>query len=142
MRVAIVAFVFIGSHGQLSKKLPWLGYDWIKQSQIDWFQETSQALRKQREKDESHSRFHLGLPFQHILFPEYRESDLLIRGGHRWEPSEGPKFYSGFCGALIDGNVIAVGSVHDHVNDFCAIKPQQKQLGAQQDGTKPHRLGP
>ncbi len=37
---------FLDSHGPLSSSVPYLGYDWIRQSQIDWFTNTSQALRK------------------------------------------------------------------------------------------------
>src|ERR1700760_2713422 len=62
---------FLDSHGQLLSKEPQPGYEWINQSQIDWFTATSQALRKEREKDENPNRFHLSLAFQHIPLPEY-----------------------------------------------------------------------
>jgi hypothetical protein len=124
--VPLSTLIFLDSHGQLSRTAPYLGYDWIKQSQIDWFTNTSQALRKQREDDENHSRFHTSLAFQHIPFPEYGDSNLVIRGGHRGEPTEGPKLNSDFYDALVKQAIMAVGCGHDHVNDFCALRPQQK----------------
>lgn len=134
-KLPLLTFFLIDSHGQLSRKLPWLGYEWIKQSQIDWFRDTSQALRKQREERGRHVPFHLSLSFQHIPFPEYGDSDLIIRAGHRGEPTEGPKFNSSFYEALVKEDIMAVGSGHDHVNDFCGLKPQQ-------DGTQTKQFGP
>ncbi|TRX95863.1 hypothetical protein FHL15_003417 [Xylaria flabelliformis] len=133
---------FLDSHGQISRTLPFLGYEWIKQSQIDWFIETSQTLRKQRENYEGHSRHHLSLTFQHIPVPEYGDRDLTIRGGHRGEPTEGPKYNSSFYSALTKEGIMAMGCGHDHVNDFCALKPPQSQSGTQHDDTQPPQLGP
>jgi hypothetical protein len=121
---------FLDSHGQLSQKVPYLGYEWINQTQIDWFAATSQELRKACSKDEHH--FHLSLAFQHIPIPEYGDKDLIIKGGQRGEPTEGPKFNSHFYDALVAGGTLALGCGHDHVNDFCARRPEE-------DGT---RLGP
>lgn len=142
LEIPLSTLFFLDSHGQLSRTVPFLGYDWIKQSQIDWFTNTSQALRKQREKDDNHNRFHLSLAFQHIPFPEFGDNDLIMRGGHRGEPTEGPKFNSHFYDALVKEGIVAVGCGHDHVNDFCALRPQQKQGGSQKDGTSPPPLGP
>jgi hypothetical protein len=131
-RLPLSTFYFLDSYGQLSNKIPYLGYDWVKQSQIDWFTLTSQALRKAREKDDKHSGLHLSLAFLHIPCPEYGDCDLIIRGGHRREPTEGPKFNSHLYDALAEEGVAAVGCGHDHVNDFCGLRPQQNnppQLG-------------
>ena len=140
-KLPLSTLFLLDSHGQLLRKFPWLGYDWIKQSQIDWFRNTSQALREQRRKSGSHDHFHLSLSFQHIPLPEYGDSDLLMRAGYRGEPTEGAKFNLGFYETLAKEGIMAVGLGHDHVNDFCAIKPQQKQRG-QQDANKAHQLGP
>ena len=141
-KLPLSTLFLLDSHGQLSQKLPWLGYEWIKQSQINWFRNTSQALRKQRGECGSHDCFHLSLSFQHIPLPEYGDSNLLTGAGHRGEPTEGPNLNSSFYEALAKEGIMAIGVGHDHVNDFCALKLQQKQERAQQDATHAHRLGP
>ncbi|KAJ2985144.1 hypothetical protein NUW58_g5691 [Xylaria curta] len=129
---------FLDSHGQL----PHLGYDWIKQSQIDWFTDTSQELRRQRESDKNDSLPHLALTFQHIPVPEYGDEDLIMRGGDRGEPTEGPKHNSHFYKALVKEGIMAMGCGHDHVNDFCALKPRRSRNSSQNNSTQLAHPGP
>ncbi|KAK5202803.1 hypothetical protein LTR96_011202 [Exophiala xenobiotica] len=123
---------FLDSHGQIPSKIHNPDYDHIKQSQIDWFTNTSQAQRRAREKDDNDDRFHLSLVFLHIPLPEFRDRHLIIRNGRRREPTEAPSFNSHFYDALVKGGMSALGCGHDHVNDFCALLPQRTQ----QDGDK------
>ena len=133
---------FLDSHGQIPSKIHNPDYDPIKQSQIDWFTITSQALRKARDKDDNNNgRFHLSLAFLHIPIPEYGDCTLIIRGGHRREPTEGPSFNSHFYDALANEGISALGCGHDHVNDFCALLPQ-KQKESQQNSHETPQLGP
>ncbi|KAH7308765.1 Metallo-dependent phosphatase-like protein [Rhexocercosporidium sp. MPI-PUGE-AT-0058] len=122
----------LDSHGQIPSKIHNPDYDPIKQSQIDWFENISHAQRRVREKDITNNRIHLSLAFQHIPPPEFRDRHLSIRNGHRREPTECPSFNSHFYDALVKGGISALGCGHDHVNDFCALLPQQTQ----QDGDK------
>lgn len=125
---APVSTIFLlDSHGQIPSKTQFRDYDFIKQSQIDWFLATSQELRKAREDLHQHGR-HISLVFLHIPFPEYGDSDLVIRAGRRGEPTEGPSFNSHFYDALVNEGVAAVGCGHDHTNDFCAQKPQSQAI--------------
>lgn len=140
--VPLSTIYLLDSHGQIPSKVKDPDYDWIRQSQIDWFTCISQALRRAHEKNDSHKPFHLSLAFMHIPLPEYADSDLIIRGGHRREPTEGPSFNSHFYNALTREGIAAVGCGHDHVNDFCALRPQQRHIELQQDGSKPPQLGP
>jgi hypothetical protein len=121
---------FLDSHGQIPSKIHNPDYDPIKQSQIDWFTDTSQAQRSAREKDDNDN--HLSIAFLHIPLPEFGDPDLSIRSGHRREPSESPSFNSHFYDALVKGGMLALGCGHDHVNDFCALLPEQRQ----QDGNE------
>lgn len=123
---------FLDSHGQIPSKVQDPDYDPIKQSQIDWFTCTSQALRQdRREKDNNH----LSLAFMHIPIPEYADSDLILRGGKRREPTEGPSFNSHFYDAMAQEGMAVLSCGHDHVNDFCALRPPKE---SRQDGDKPH----
>jgi hypothetical protein len=129
---------FLDSHGQLPSKIRTPDYDPIKQSQIDWFTDTSQARRSARGKGDNDSRFHLSLAFLHIPLPEFGDRRLRIRNGHRREPSETPSVSSHFYDALVKGGISALGCGRDHVNDFCALLPQQRQ----QDSEKSPQPGP
>ncbi|KAK3313643.1 Metallo-dependent phosphatase-like protein [Apodospora peruviana] len=135
---------FLDSHGQIPSEIRNPDYDPIKQTQIDWFKEASQALRKAREKDDG---FHLSLAFLHIPLPEFRDPRLDIRNGHRGEPSETPSFNSHFYDALVEEGVSALGCGHDHVNDFCALlppppppPPPPQQTQQQDEGDKSHQV--
>ncbi|KAH6631728.1 Metallo-dependent phosphatase-like protein [Chaetomium tenue] len=137
-KLPLSALYFLDSHGQIPSEIRNPDYDPIKQSQIDWFPDTSQAQRNAREKGDEDSQSHLSLVFLHIPLPEFREGRLSIRNGHRGEPSETPTFNSHFYDALVKEGISALGCGHDHVNDFCALLPQETQ----QDGDKTPRLGP
>ncbi|KAF7533859.1 hypothetical protein G7054_g6744 [Neopestalotiopsis clavispora] len=117
----------LDSHGQIPSKIRNPDYDPIAQSQIDWFTDISQAERKAREEHYGNSDFYLSLVFLHIPFPEFGDGDLLISNGRRREPTEGPSVNTHFYDALVREGVSAVGCGHDHVNDFCALLPHQRQ---------------
>lgn len=70
--------------------------------------------------------------FQHIPLPEFGYRGLRIYKGHRREPTEGPRSNSGFYETLVKERISGVFCGHDHVNNFCALLPQQTP----QDGDK------
>lgn len=124
--VPLATLFFVDTHGQIPSEAKDPDYDCIKQTQIAWFIRTSQSLRKGREAESehglcSHDRSHLTLAFMHIPLPEYADDSLVITGGHRREPTEGPSFNSHFYHALAKEGVAAVGCGHDHVNDYCGL---------------------
>lgn len=118
---------FLDSHGQIPSKTREPDYDSIKQSQIDWFTNITQAQRVMRENDDNGNRVYLSLAFQHIPLPEFGDRHLKIRNGHRREPSESPSFNSQFYDAVAKAGVSAFSCGHDHVNDFCALLSRQPQ---------------
>lgn len=123
--VSLSTLYFLDSHGQIPSNIRNPDYDPIKQSQIDWFTKTAQRSIRERDGDSSH----LSLVFQHIPIPEFADSRLIISGGHREEPSEGPSSNSHFYDALVKQRISAFGCGHDHVNDFCAQLPQPTLSG-------------
>ncbi|KAK6429612.1 hypothetical protein LTR95_014240 [Oleoguttula sp. CCFEE 5521] len=126
------------------------GYDWIKPSQIAWFQSTAQGLQKAHAK---YSHIHLDMAFIHIPLPEFADKNNLIKGGKWIEGVTAPSFNSHFYNALAEEGVVAVGAGHDHVNDYCALRPPPPSQLVVRDtedttpapsihhGTRP-RLGP
>jgi len=128
---------FLDSHGQIPSIIR-PDYDPIKQSQIDWFSKTSQALRRTREEDDNNNPSHLAMVFQHIPLPEFGYRSLRIYKGHRREPTEGPRSNSGFYKILVKERISGLFCGHDHVNNFCALLPRQTQ----QDGDKAPQFGP
>lgn len=136
--VPLATLYFVDSHGQIPSKVRDPDYDYIKQTQIDWFVRTSQGPREARkgEGDEVRSRAQLSLVFMHIPLPEYADTSLSITGGSRGEPTEGPSYNSHFYKTLAKEGVAAVGCGHDHVNDFCGLLPRRGTGGGDmpQDG--------
>jgi hypothetical protein len=129
---------FMDSHGQIPSEIHNPDYDRIKQSQIDWFIRSCRERRDARRKDDTATHTHLSLVFQHIPLPEFTNPHLCIWNGHLREPPEGPSLNSGFYDVLSQEGVSAFGCGHDHVNDFCALLPQQTP----QYGDKPAPSGP
>ncbi|TKY61173.1 inactive purple acid phosphatase 29 [Spatholobus suberectus] len=103
-------------------KVPFIrGYGWIKPSQQLWFQRTSEKLRKaylngpvpQKEPAP-------GLAYFHIPLPEYASFDSSNFTGVKQESIGSASVNSGFFTTLVEaGDVKAVFTGHDHVNDFC-----------------------
>ena len=138
----LATLYLLDSHGQIPSKIKDPDYDWIKQSQIDWFTCTSQALRKAREGQDTHDNTHVSLAFMHIPLPEYADSKLEMAGGHRREPTEGPSFNSRFYDILASEGIAALGCGHDHVNDFCALLPPRVNKGSEHDSLRANQSGP
>jgi Calcineurin-like phosphoesterase len=92
------------------------GYDWLKQTQIDWFKSTSQSLKR---KHKEYTHIHMDLAFIHIPLPEYRNPDQVAWVGNWTEPPTAPGFNSNFKDALVEEGVLMVSCGHDHVNDYC-----------------------
>ena len=133
---------FLDSHSQIRNPTRNPDYAPIAQDQIDWFRATSRALRHERERapeqastsssTSDNKPSHLALAFFHIPLPEFGHSNLHIHAGERREPTEGPSVNTHFYDALKEEGVAAIGCGHDHVNDFCALLPQEGEM----------RLGP
>jgi hypothetical protein len=139
----------LDSHSLSPDEKKYEGYDWIKPSQTEWFRKTSQDLKKSH----THSRYshiHMDLAFIHIPLPEYAERGNKIAGGAWKEGVTAPGYNSHFYDALHEEGVVAVGCGHDHVNDYCALRPQQNAARDSDTsdeqhphhGDKKNRLGP
>ncbi|KAK8916559.1 putative inactive purple acid phosphatase 29 [Platanthera zijinensis] len=97
------------------------GYGWIKPSQQVWFQKTSSRLQKQYTAGDSRKTGPApGLAYFHIPLPEYSVFDATNITGVKQEGISSASINSGFFATMVEaGDVKAVFTGHDHVNDFC-----------------------
>ncbi|KAI9818337.1 MAG: hypothetical protein M1826_001399 [Phylliscum demangeonii] len=109
----------LDTHGYSPDEKLYRGYDWIKKSQIDWFQAEAQRL-KHAASHKEYTHLHMDLSFIHIPLPEYRKPDNARLGAWK-EPPTAPAFNSGFRNALVDQAVLVVSCGHDHVNEYCSL---------------------
>eukprot|EP00268_Persea_americana_P040531 TRINITY_DN4027_c0_g2_i2.p1 TRINITY_DN4027_c0_g2~~TRINITY_DN4027_c0_g2_i2.p1 ORF type:complete len:458 (-),score=61.60 TRINITY_DN4027_c0_g2_i2:253-1626(-) len=97
------------------------GYGWIKPSQQLWFQRTSAKLKKEHTSGpEGQKGPAPGLVYFHIPLPEFGSFDASNFTGVRQEGISSASVNSGFFTTMVEaGDVKAVFTGHDHVNDFC-----------------------
>lgn len=109
------AALFFLDSGNLSPVPSLKGFNWIRRSQIDWYERTSRSLPRLEDGTPVPS-----LAFFHIPFPEYNEVwDTRECFGHKYEDVCCPKVNSGLFAAMVEqGNVLGTFVGHDHVNDY------------------------
>lgn len=125
-----ITLYLLDTHSLTPDEKNYRGYDWLKDSQINWFKATAEGLKAAHKK---YSHIHLDLAFIHIPLPEYREKNLIIKGGAWKEGVTAPTFNSHFYDALAEAGVVAVGCGHDHVNDYCALRPAPENAARDAD---------
>ncbi|KAF9903396.1 purple acid phosphatase [Linnemannia zychae] len=119
--------------GAYSFNLAYPGYDWIKEDQVEWFRQTSQAITSRYPKDKVPN----ALAFFHIPLPEYglidddddedggEEGDYVRKAnskmvGDKVEGVSSPSYNSGMFDAILESkDVRATTAGHDHLNDYC-----------------------
>ncbi|KAJ5388387.1 hypothetical protein N7509_010928 [Penicillium cosmopolitanum] len=99
-----LTFYLLDTHSYSPDERQFRGYDWIKPSQIRWFKNTAQSLKK---KHREYSHIHMNVAFIHIPLPEYRSTDRYWRGQWKEAPTA-PGFNSGFKNALEEEGVLFV----------------------------------
>ncbi|KAJ5905385.1 uncharacterized protein N7473_002301 [Penicillium subrubescens] len=113
-----LTFYLLDTHAYSPDERQFRGYDWIKPSQIRWFKNTAQSLKR---KHQEYSHSHMNMAFIHIPLPEYRNNGKFVKG--EWqEPPTAPGFNSGFKDALEEEGVLFVSCGHDHANDYCMLE--------------------
>ena len=131
-KLPILTLYPLDSHGQIPSKVQDPDYELMKQTQIDWLTSTSQELRKAREKNNHRNLYHSSLAFIHVPLPSTQKVIYSLRAASGESVTEGPSFNSHLYDALANEGIAALGCGHDHVDDFCGLRPQQ----GQQDGKK------
>ncbi|DBA04623.1 TPA: hypothetical protein N0F65_012206 [Lagenidium giganteum] len=96
-------------------------YDWIKESQIEFYRQLVTAHTREEDKVPA-------LMFFHIPLPEYALSSPTTQSGKRLEAVMSPDVNSGLFSALVEMNDVKATFVgHDHYNEYC-YKRQGIQL--------------
>jgi hypothetical protein len=106
----------LDTHSYSPDERKFRGYDWVKQSQIDWFKTTAHSIKR---KHKEYAYHHMNLAFIHIPLPEYRNPHGFPIVGNWSEPPTAPGFNSGLMDALVTEDILMVNCGHDHVNDYC-----------------------
>ncbi len=99
-----ITVYLLDTHSYSPNEKKYKGYDWVKKSQIDWFKNTAQSLKKQHKE---YTHVHMDVAFIHIPLPEYRNPELYFVGPWKEAPTA-PVFNSGFHDALVDQGVVMV----------------------------------
>lgn len=117
---SVLNFYFLDS-GDYSTVPSIPGYGWIKPSQQFWFQRTSMKLqRAYMSKPEAQKGPAPGLVYFHIPLPEFTSFDSSNFTGVKQEGISSASVNSGFFTTMVEvGDVKAVFTGHDHINDFC-----------------------
>lgn len=91
------------------------GYDWLKDTQLNWLGQEAASIKKDVELFKGK---HLSMAFFHIPLPEYRHLDQHVVGTQK-EAVTAPRYNSGARKVLGEIGVQAVSVGHDHANDYC-----------------------
>ena len=108
---------FLDTHAYSPDEKKYKGYDWIKPSQIQWFNKAADNLKEGHMK---YTHIHLDMAFIHIPLPEYSFPENRFLG--QWkEGVTAPKFNTHFKDALVAQGIKVVSCGHDHANDYCML---------------------
>lgn len=110
-----LTFYFLDSHAYSTNPKLYPGYDWIKEDQLKYLEDTYTSLKPAQDE---YSHIHMSMAFFHIPVPEYRTEGMKYMGEYR-EGCTAPRFNTGARQVLakIGVKVLTVG--HDHANNFC-----------------------
>lgn len=111
---ADAALYFMDSHSYSLDPKNDPGYDYFKQSQLDWIVGSSQELGRLSEAQR------LSMAFFHIPLPEYRKTDQPMVGLLK-EGVTAPNKNTGMRSALAHAGVQVATCGHDHANDYCLL---------------------
>lgn len=119
---------FFDTHTYAPEKMVYKGkkfrvYDWVKQSQINWFKAEHERLEKAHEK---YAYMHIDMAFLHIPLPEIRSQTNYFFGRFNEAPTA-PFTNSGLAAALVSHGVSIVSHGHDHTNEMCMLEDEGAQ---------------
>lgn len=99
------------------------GYDWLKDSQLDWLEELYDHLKPKIEK---YLHIHLLMAFFHIPIPEFRNFGENNVVGSAKEGVTASTYNTGVRTVFAKMGVSVASVGHDHCNDYC-LKDNHKE---------------
>ncbi|KAH3678140.1 hypothetical protein WICPIJ_008933, partial [Wickerhamomyces pijperi] len=114
----------LDSHKYTPDQKLYPGYDWVKESQLEYIKSQQPKLLEPKDPKQ-----HTSLAFLHIPLPEYRlvhSNPGTLRSGQYKEGITAPYYNSGALKLFHDLGVRLVSVGHDHCNDFC-IEYKEKE---------------
>lgn len=110
------AFYFLDSHAYSKQPKTNPGYDWFKESQINWVGMESESILAHKSKEEV-----LSMAFFHIPIPEFRNINNKPMMGQLREGVTAPKYYTDMRSAFTQAGILVASVGHDHANDYCLL---------------------
>lgn len=111
-----VTMYFLDTHAKHPNQKLFPGYDWVKESQLEWLENEHAKVEPAQNK---YTHIHMSMAFFHIPTTEYRNARGKKMIGSWKEGAAAPKHNSGTRKLLEEIGVSVVSVGHDHVNDFC-----------------------
>lgn len=111
-----VTLYFLDTHAKHPNQKLFPGYDWVKESQLEWLETQHHEIEPKQKK---YTHIHMSMAFFHIPTTEYRNAKGKKMIGQWKEGAAAPKHNSGVRKLLQDIGVSVISVGHDHVNDFC-----------------------
>ncbi|AOW05837.1 uncharacterized protein YALI1_E27532g [Yarrowia lipolytica] len=111
-----VTLYFLDTHAKHPNQKLFPGYDWVRESQLEWLEKEHKQLQPLQNK---YTHIHLSMAFFHIPTTEYRNARGKKMIGQWKEGAAAPKHNSGVRKLLEEIGVSVISVGHDHVNDFC-----------------------
>lgn len=111
-----VTLYFLDTHAKHPNQKLFPGYDWVRESQMEWLEKEHSQLQPLQNK---YTHIHMSMAFFHIPTTEYRNARGKKMIGQWKEGAAAPKHNSGVRKLLEEIGVSVISVGHDHVNDFC-----------------------
>lgn len=124
------AFYFLDSHSYSKQPKTNPGYDWFKDSQINWVGMEAESIFGQSHKTKDEL---LSMAFFHIPIPQYRDVQDKPMVGQLREGITAPRYHTDMRSAFSLAGILVASVGHDHANDYCLLNTDDKDLKYQHD---------
>lgn len=122
------ALYFLDSHSNSKQPKTNPGYDWFKESQINWVGMEAESLLGTSHKSKNEI---LSMAFFHIPIPEFRDTHDKPMMGMQREGVAAPRYHTDMRSAFSQAGILVASVGHDHANDYCLLNTDDKNSESQ-----------
>lgn len=115
---AAAAFYFLDSHSRSKNQKVNPGYDWFKDSQINWVGMEAESIFASSHKNKDQL---LSMAFFHIPLPEFADVNNKPMVGQQREGVASSRYHTEILHAFRQVGILVASVGHDHVNDYCVF---------------------